>query len=102
MQAIRQKIKETVRQHPLSAPIGEVIVDLNRTLDGWGNYFAWSNASRHFAKIDSYTIDQVRLFLRRKHQRKDSRGHRDWPVGFLYQKLGLTRLTGSLTARRSR
>lgn len=102
MQAIRQKIKETVRQHALSAPIREVVADLNRTLDGWGNYFAWSHASRHFEKIDRYAVDQVRLFLRRKHQRKDSRGHRAWPVAFLYKKLGLTRLTGSLTARRTR
>lgn len=102
MQAVRQKIKETVRRHPLSAPIREVIADVNRVLDGWGNYFAWSNASGHFRKIDRHTIDQVRLFLRRKHQRKSSRGHRDWPVWSLYEKLGLIRLTGSLTERRTR
>lgn len=101
MQAVRQKIKETVRRHPLSAPIGEVIADVNRVLDGWGNYFAWSNANRHFGKIDRHAIDQVRLFLRRKHHRKHSRGHRDWPALSLYRKLGLIRLTGSLTRRRS-
>jgi len=102
MQAIRQKIKETMRRHPLSDPIGVVVGDVNRVLEGWGNYFAWSNASRHFEKIDLHAVDQVRLFLRRKHQRKHSRGHRDWPVRFLWEKLGLTRLRGSLAARRAR
>lgn len=102
MQAVRQKIKEEIREHPLSTPIRKVVADLNRVLDGWGNYFAISNASRHFAKVDLYALDQVRLFLRRKHQRKSSRGHREWPAQLLYEKLGLTRLSGSLTARRAR
>ena len=102
MQAVRQKIKETVRQYPLSATIRDVVIELNRVLDGWGNYFAWANASRHFAKIDLYAVDQVRLFLRRKHHRKTSRGHRAWPIQFLREKLGLIRLEGSLAARRSR
>jgi group II intron reverse transcriptase/maturase len=102
MQAVRQKIKETVRQHPLSATIRDVVIEVNRVLDGWANYFAWSNASRHFAKVDLHVIDQLRLFLRRKQQRKHSRGHRDWPVRLFYEGLGLKRLTGSLARRRAR
>lgn len=102
MQAVRRKVKETVRQYPLSATIRDVIIEVNRVLDGWANYFAWSNASRHFAKVDLHVIDQLRLFLRRKHQRKHSRGHRDWPVRLFYKSLGLKRLTGSLAVRRAR
>jgi len=99
MEAVRQKIKGTIRQYPLSASIRDVIVEVNRVLEGWANYFAWSNASRHFVKVDAYVIDQLRLFLRRKHHRKHSRGHRDWPIQLFRHELGLTRLTGSLARR---
>jgi group II intron reverse transcriptase/maturase len=102
MQAVRRKVKETVRRHPLSATIRDVVSEVNRVLDGWANYFAWSNASRHFSKVDLHVIEQLRLFLRRKHQRKHSRGHREWPVRLFYQSLGLKRLTGSLAVRRAR
>ncbi len=102
MEAVRRKVKDTIRGFPLSATIRDVIVEVNRVLEGWANYFAWSHASRHFAKADLYVIDQLRLFLRRKHHRKHSRGHRDWPVRLFHEKLGLTRLTGSLAKRRAR
>jgi group II intron reverse transcriptase/maturase len=96
MKSIRRRIKDVIRRHPLAAPIGEVIADVNAVLRGWGNYFRHSNASRHFRSIDRHTIDQLRLFLRRKHQAKASRLVRRYPMGFFYRKLGLHRLTGTV------
>ena len=100
VQAIRQKIKETIREHPRSTPVQDVIVDLNRVLKGWGAFFEGSNASRQFTAIDYYALDQVRLFLRRKHNRTDNQGHRAWPISFLHKKLGLHRLSGRIARRR--
>jgi RNA-directed DNA polymerase len=101
MQAIRQKVKDTVRRHLLSVPVRQVVNDLNPVLRGWGTYFRDSNASRHFRLIDRQAAEQVRLFLRRKHRRMDRRGYRDWPDRFLCRELGLYRLSGRLATRRS-
>jgi hypothetical protein len=101
MQAIRQKVKETVRRHLLSVPVRQVVNDLNPVLRGWGTYFRDSNASRHFRLIDRQAAEQVRLLLRRKHRRMDRRGYRDWPDQFLCRELGLYRLSGRLATRRS-
>ncbi len=100
VQAIRQKIKATIREHPRSTPVQEVIVDLNRVLKGWGAFFEGSNASRQFTAIDYYALDQVRLFLRRKHNRTDNQGYRAWPASFLHKRLGLSRLSGRIARRR--
>jgi RNA-directed DNA polymerase len=100
MQAIRQKIKETVREHPYSTPARDVVVNLNRVLKGWGAFFEGSNASRQFTAIDYYALDQVRMFLRRKHNRTDNQGYRAWPASFLQKRLGLHRLSGRMARRR--
>lgn len=95
----RAKIKQITRSHHLSEPVGNVIGDLNPLLKGWGNYFAKTNASASFGKIDRYGLSQLRLWMRRKHHRKWSQSHREWPASLFY-KLGLCRLGGTTTYHR--
>ena len=69
---------------------------VNAVLRGWGIYFCHSNASQHFRRIDLYTLDQLRLFLRRKHQAKASRFRQRYPMGYFYRVLGLRCLGGTV------
>lgn len=96
MKAVRRRIKEVIRRHPLSAPLDEVIGPVNAVLRGWGTYFCHSNASQHFRRIDLYTLDQLRLFLRRKHQAKAMRFRQRYPMGYFYRVLGLRCLVGTV------
>lgn len=96
MTHIRRRIKEVIRRHPLSVPVEQVVGHANAVLRGWGNFFRHSNASMHFRRIDLYALDQVRLFLRRKHQAKAKRFYRQYPMRYLYGVLGLHRLVGTV------
>lgn len=99
MMAARAKIKTEIRSHLLSEPLTKVIEDVNPLLRGWGAYFRKTNAARSFSKIDQYTWSQLRLWLRRKHSRKWSRGYVEYPAQ-LFIKLGLIQLGGTTTYHR--
>jgi len=96
MKSARRRIKDVIRRHPLSATVGEVVGHTNEVLRGWGNYFRHSNASLHFKRVDLYALDQLRLFLRRKHQAKAMRFRRRYPMWYFYRVLGLHRLVGTV------
>jgi RNA-directed DNA polymerase len=77
--AVRAKTPRT-SGHSLQA----IIVDLNRTLKGWFEYFKHSHKST-FPRIDQWVRMRLRSILRRRHhQRGQGRGwdHRRWPNVF--------------------
>jgi group II intron reverse transcriptase/maturase len=85
MKAIRLRIKETVKKYPLGIPLEEVIKDVNRKLRGWANYFKIGNSYIASRALTEYTCAQLRIFWRRRKQRKHTRG-RKWPDSFFYDK----------------
>jgi hypothetical protein len=74
-------------------PPEEEIARLNRMLVGWGNYFCLGSVSRAYRAVDSHTRWRLRQWLRRKHKKQGSKGTRQFPDEYLYQQLGLVRLT---------
>lgn len=99
-----RKLKDAVRQktrrmtgHSLAC----IIVDVNRTLTGWFEYFKHSH-ERPFASLDSWTRMRLRTILRwRTHRRGRARGrdHQRWPNAFFAAR-GLFSLAAAHTQYR--
>ena len=68
------------------------VVRLNRMLVGWANYFCLGGVSKAYRAVDTHTRWRLRQWLRRKHK-LGSKGTRQFPDQYLYEKLGLVRLT---------
>lgn len=90
-----KRLKESLRAvlHPGNqAPIDEVVEALNRKLRGWKAYFRLGARAKAYRAIDSYTAQQLRQFLVRRHK-APGRGARRFSNEHLHQVLGLEQLT---------
>jgi RNA-directed DNA polymerase len=82
-----RKFKDTVRaktQRRNGHSLEAIIVDLNRTLKGWFEYFKHSHKST-FPRLDQWVRMRLRSILRRRqHRRGQGRGweHLRWPNAF--------------------
>jgi RNA-directed DNA polymerase len=68
---IRQKVKSILRPGN-QLPWDLITKELNATLRGWANYFAFGTVSGVRKAVDAYVCERVRAFLKRRH--KISRG----------------------------
>ena len=61
MRNVRTKVRELTghRRRAGLKDVGEVIVDLNSLLQGWGAYFRTGNASKQFNQIDYYVWRRI-------------------------------------------
>ena len=91
VQGIRARLKQRAKSVPTGEDAGVLVTRLNRTLEGWANYFSPGHASADFRKVDAHARTQVRIWLMRKHGRK-GRGVRRFSATFLYERLGLVSL----------
>lgn len=69
-----------------------VVAKLNRVLRGWSNYFRVGSDTRAYRAVDNYTMMRLSRWLRNKHKIRH-RGYGDYPPSYIYQQLGLVRLT---------
>jgi len=99
MHPSKQSIRRMVRQiRALTAKAmtwqetTALVCKLNRKLRGWANYFNVGSDSRAYRALDSYTTMRLRRWLRTRHKIR-RRGYKDYPDSYLYETLGLVRLT---------
>jgi group II intron reverse transcriptase/maturase len=93
--SIRRMI-ETVHALTAEATVWQdttALVDkLNRTMRGWANYFQVGMTTTAYRAIDNYTTMRLSRWLRNKHKTR-RRGVGGFPTSYLYETLGLVRLT---------
>lgn len=80
----KQSLKEAVKAVPLGQGLREAISKLNAKVRGWANYFRISYCQKALLEISSCCCQQLRLFWRRRKQRKRSAGTRLWPNACFY------------------
>lgn len=69
---------------------------INKVLQGWGNYFSLGPVSTAYRTIDLHTRQLFRKWLVAKHK-KTGRGINQYPDAYLFDELGLLRLTSLRT-----
>ncbi len=89
---IRAEIKALTCRRTLGLPKEVVIRKLNEVVRGWVGYFYYGNCSRSLSMVKRFLEERVRIYLRRK-QAKKNRGYRQYPTQFLYENLGLYKMT---------
>lgn len=85
VKAMRARIKEVVKAIPLGKSVNEAVKVVNVRLKGWANYFHISNAWCSLKKLVWYATAQLRLFMRRKYQRKRIHGSSRWPNLYFHE-----------------
>ena len=91
---VRRAISERTSLRRLLIDTQDQIVELNRLLTGWGNYFCLGPVSKAYRGIDAHVVMRLRRWLCKKHK-TPGRGIARFPDEHLYQKLGLKRLAPS-------
>ena len=86
-----KKLKDTIRdktKRTRGGSLKEIISDLNRTLEGWFEYFKHSYSTT-FPELDSWIRMRLRSILRRRNQRKGRGGgldHYRWPNAYFAER----------------
>jgi group II intron reverse transcriptase/maturase len=88
---IKAEIKNLTCRRTLALATEVVIQRLNEAVRGWAGYFYYGNCSKDFSALRWFLEERVRIYLRRKHQKK-SRGYKAYPYKYLYETLGLFKL----------
>ena len=70
----------------------QMVKGINSKLIGWANYFCLGPVSKAYRAIDVHTVARLRQWLCGKHRRK-GRGTKRYSYPYLYEGLGLIRLT---------
>jgi group II intron reverse transcriptase/maturase len=88
----RDEIRELTDRRWQETTVEDRVARLNRLLLGWSNYFCLGPVSRAYRAVDRHVGDRLRQWLCTKHKVK-SRGTSRFPDQYLYDKLGLIRLS---------
>ena len=88
---IKAECKKLTCRRTLALPTEVVIQRLNEVIRGWVGYFYYENCSKDFSALRWFLEERVRIYLRRKHQKK-SRGYKDYPYTYLYETLGFFKI----------
>jgi group II intron reverse transcriptase/maturase len=71
---------------------GEVVMQLNRMMSGWANYFCLGPVSNAYHAVEQHARNRLRQWLGRKHK-MPGRATAQFPDSYLHQGLGLIALT---------
>lgn len=63
------QLKQMTDHHKCFKPIPAMILELNRHLQGWANYFDYGQPRRQLRKVNSYVRQRLSRHLRRRSQR---------------------------------
>ncbi len=90
--AICQTISEKTHRRWSCQDVEDLVAGLNRRLVGWANYFSLGTVNKAYDAVDNHASRRLRQWLCQKHK-VPGRGTSRYPDAYLYQKLGLVRLS---------
>ena len=79
------------RSHSYRKPAAAVVGEINRKLQGWGNYFCLGAVSRAYRAVDNHARHRLRQWLNGKHRSRGVHPIR-YPATYLHEELGLLQL----------
>ena len=89
---LRDEIRELTDRRWQGTAVEDRVTRLNQLLLGWSNYFCLGPVSQAYRAIDRHVGHRLRQWLCVKHKVK-SRGTSRYPDQYLYDELGLIRLS---------
>ncbi len=84
--AIRRNLKEKLKGECLGKTLEELIPMLNRSIRGWAQYFRSGQCYLSLLELHCYVCEQLRIFMRRRHSTKRTRGYNRWSNTFFCRK----------------
>lgn len=98
---LKNRIREMTGRHSLAEYPGILTAKLNRLLDGWRRYFAYSQVGTTYWNIEHFVVRRVRDWLRRRHRNGGVRGMARYPASYIHEGLGVMSLPRTLAAART-
>lgn len=98
IERIKDKIRSITNSKASCKPHQEVILELNKLMRGWGQYFDWGYPTKVFSKINYFVGFRLYRYLMRKSQRRRFNiGNSTWYKFF--KESGLIQLRKGMAAR---
>jgi RNA-directed DNA polymerase len=88
---ICEEIAAMTRCHSYRKPAAAIVGEINRKLQGWGNYFCLGAVSRAYRVVDNHARHRLRQWLNGKHRSRGVHPVR-YPATHLHEELGLLQL----------
>lgn len=70
MRSIRARLRDITDRRNVGIDLAVTVERMNRTLNGWGNYFKWGNSHDKFTAIDSYAHRRLATWMSNKHAQR--------------------------------
>ena len=91
MRVLCEEITAMTRCHSYRKPAAVIVGEINRKLQGWGNYFSLGAVSRAYRAVDNHVRHRLRQWLNGKHRSRGVHPIR-YPATYLHEELGLLQL----------
>ncbi len=90
IQKIKDKVGSMLRRGD-NRPLDEIVLDLNRVLRGWSNYFSLGTRVPANRAVDNHVYDRMRNFLARRHK-VGTRGSRRFSRDVVFGEIGVLQM----------
>ena len=90
---IKAKLTQLTGRELTPVALERIVGNVNRSLQGWGNYFHYRNSSQAMEKVKTHAEQRLRTHLMKRHKVRDRGiGEGRFPSAALYSRYGLYKL----------